>query len=84
MTAVLLILLAVVFMAVGVMVGALIVDTHYSHRRAWLASREARLERLWRSLQAAHRINAGFWGAQEAMRREAREQYRPGDQLPPS
>ncbi len=71
----LVVLLLLMLVGVGVVLGA-VLSTHRSEQQARLDAREARLNSIWHALQATNRINAAFWHAREAMRREAeRQQY---------
>jgi hypothetical protein len=74
-TALVILLLVLAVLGVGVIVGALLADDQWRRERARLATREAALNAKWRSLHAANRINAAFWYAREAMRREAERHH---------
>jgi hypothetical protein len=73
------ILLALV--AVGVLlVLAVHVRVHRCKRQQYDA-RDAQLNHAWRAMQAVNRINAAYWRAHEAMRRESERDGRSG--IPP-
>lgn len=75
-------LLALALVGIGVICGALLIDGYWREERARLAAREARLNALWRALQADQRLHLAFWVARRSMQQEAdrqrsREEYRP-------
>lgn len=74
--------LVVIAIGIGLVGGALLADDQWRRERARLSAQEASLNAKWRSLHSANRINAAFWYAREAMRREAErngryDEYRP-------
>jgi len=74
MTALAFALFVLAVVGVGAVLGVLLLNARHSQQQAWLDAREAKLNTIWRSLQAANRLNFAFWNAREAMRREAERQ----------
>lgn len=74
MTVLTILLLALALLGIGAVLGMTAIDGYWSRERARLSAREARVNALWRSLQANQRIHLALFVARRRMQEEADRQ----------
>ena len=66
--------LVIVVIAAVLLVGGLVLDEYLTRER--VAARDARINTMWRTMQANQRIHLAFWIARRRMEQEAERQRR--------
>ena len=75
--------LVLVLVGGGVLGGLLLYGRVMADRQASLGEAEAKLQVGWEALHTVQRLNTAFWNARQAMRREADDARRQGEQSEP-